>query len=83
MQYMTTTQVTLPEDLLRDIRLQAKREQKDEDEIIRELLRVGLTNKRRQTKVSTGASLLRLAEVEGTGPSDLSTRADDYLYGDK
>jgi hypothetical protein len=73
MQYMIRTQVTLPEELLRDIKLQAKREQKDENYIIQELLRVGLTNKRRQAKESTGASLLRLAEIEGTGPSDLST----------
>ena len=31
---------------------------------------------------STGASLLRLAAIGGKGPADLSTRVDDYLYGE-
>ena len=31
---------------------------------------------------STGASLLRLAGIHGKGPADLSTRTDDYLYGE-
>jgi hypothetical protein len=31
---------------------------------------------------STGASLLRLAAIGGKGPSDLSTRVDDDLYGE-
>jgi hypothetical protein len=31
---------------------------------------------------STGASLLRLAAIGGKGPADLSSRVDDYLYGE-
>ena len=31
---------------------------------------------------STGDSLLRLAGIHGKGPADLSTRTDDYLYGE-
>lgn len=31
---------------------------------------------------STGESLLRLARIGGKGPTDLSTRIDDYLYGE-
>jgi len=31
---------------------------------------------------STGDSLLRLAAIGGKGPTDLSTRLDDYLYGE-
>ena len=33
-------------------------------------------------KETTGASLLRLAGIHGEGPADLSTRVDDYLYGE-
>ena len=33
-------------------------------------------------KESTGASLLRLAGIHGKSPADLSTRTDDYLYGE-
>jgi hypothetical protein len=31
---------------------------------------------------STGEALLRLAAIGGKGPADLSTRLDDYLYGE-
>ena len=31
---------------------------------------------------STGESLLRLAGTGGKGPADLSTRIDNYLYGE-
>jgi hypothetical protein len=37
------------------------------------------TNQRQE---STGESLLRLAKIGGKGPADLSTRIDDYLYGE-
>jgi hypothetical protein len=35
-----------------------------------------------QRQESTGESLLRLAGIGGKGPADLSTRLDDYLYGE-
>jgi hypothetical protein len=31
---------------------------------------------------STGDALLRLAAIGGKGPADLSTRIDEYLYGE-
>jgi hypothetical protein len=35
-----------------------------------------------QAQESTGESLLRLAAIGGKGPADLSSRIDDYLYGE-
>lgn len=80
---MIKTQVYLTEEQARDIKLRAKRERKREAEIIRELLTTGLQAARGKHQESTGASLLRLAAIGGTGPADLSSRIDDYLYGDK
>ena len=79
---MIRTQVYLTEEQARDIKLKAKQEQKPQAEVIRELLNNSLhhTTSRRE---STGDSLLRLAAIGGKGPADLSSRVDDYLYGDK
>jgi hypothetical protein len=79
---MIRTQVYLTEEQARDIKLRAKREKKREAEVIRELLSEGLKTKPLKRKESTGESLLRLAEIGGKGPSDLSSRLDDYLYGE-
>ncbi len=79
---MIRTQVYLTEEQARDIKLRAKREKKPEAEVIRDLVSKGL----RQSAIhgeSTGASLLRLAAIGGKGPSDLSSRIDEYLYGDE
>jgi len=46
------------------------------------LVDVGLKNATPTGKESTGESLLRLAAIGGKGPADLSTRIDDYLYGE-
>jgi hypothetical protein len=74
--------VYLTEEQSRDIKLRAKRENKREAEVIRELLSAGLKTPSRKGQESTGESLLRLAAIGGKGPADLSTRVDDYLYGD-
>jgi hypothetical protein len=79
---MIRTQVFLTEEQARDIKLRAKREKKHEAEVIRELLNEGLNTARRRKRESTGESLLRLAAIRGKGPSDLSVRVDDYLYGE-
>ena len=50
--------------------------------MIRELLDLGLRKAFREGHESTGESLLRLAAIGGKGPADLSTRIDDYLYGE-
>jgi hypothetical protein len=62
--------------------LRAKRENKPKSEVIRELLSKGMKKPARKTQESTGESLLRLAAIGGKGPVDLSSRVDDYLYGE-
>jgi len=79
---MIRTQVFLTEDQARDIKLRARRDKKREAEVIRELLSEGLKTAPRQMRESTGESLLRLAAIGGKGPTDLSKRIDDYLYGE-
>lgn len=74
-------------DQARDIELQAKREQRYEAEVIRELIDKGLEASRRVKRETTGEALLRLAklgeELQVKLPADLSTRIDEYLYDDK
>jgi hypothetical protein len=79
---MIRTMVYLTEEQARDIKLKAKREQRHEVEIIRELLSEGLKTSQPKRGESTGESLLRLAGIGGKGPADLSSRIDDYLYGE-
>jgi hypothetical protein len=79
---MIRTMVYITEEQAQDIKLRAKRENKREAEVIRELLREGMKTSTTNVQESTGASLLRLAAIGGKGPSDLSTRVDDYLYGE-
>ncbi len=79
---MIRTQVYLTDEQARDIKLRAKRENKHEAEVIRELLSEGMKKAAGKTQESTGESLLRLAAIGGKGPADLSSRVDDYLYGE-
>ena len=79
---MIRTQVYLTEDQARDIKLRARRENKHEAEVIRELLNEGMKKSASKAQESTGESLLRLAAIRGKGPADLSSRVDDYLYGE-
>lgn len=74
--------MTITEEQVRDIKLRAKREKKREAEVIRELLSEGLKIKSLGKRESTGESLLRLAKIGGKAPADLSSRIDDYLYGE-
>jgi hypothetical protein len=60
----------------------SKRQNKPEAEVIRELVNEGLQSSRNTGQESTGASLLRLAGIHGKAPADLSTRIDEYLYGE-
>jgi hypothetical protein len=84
---MIRTQVYLTEEQARDIKVRAKRERRREADVIRDLLergRLTTTGKRHET---TGAALLGLAalgkQLGLTGPTDLSTNHDDYLYGEE
>ncbi len=84
---MIRTQVYITEEQARDIKLKAKRENKREAEVIRALLHTGLDASRRTHQETTGEALLRLARLGETlkvkAPTDLSSRIDDYLYGDE
>ena len=79
---MIRTQVYLTEEQARDIKLKAKRENKREAEVIRELLSNSLKTIPSERHESTGESLLRLAAIGGKGSADLSARIDNYLYGE-
>ena len=84
---MIRTQVYLTEEQARDIKLQARRESKREAEVIRDLLNRGLNASQSASRETTGEALLRLAklgeELQVKAPADLSSRIDEYLYGDK
>ena len=80
---MIRAQVYLTEEQLQDIKLRAKRQHKAESVVIRELVSEGLRTTPPARQESTGDSLLRLAAIGGKGPTDLSTRIDDYLYGEE
>jgi metal-responsive CopG/Arc/MetJ family transcriptional regulator len=74
---MIRTQVYLPENIYQSITLVAKQEEKSAAEIIRELLTVGLAQKRKQT---IGQALLKLTHVKAHAPEDTSMKIDEYLY---
>ena len=84
---MIRTKVYITEDQARNIKLKAKRENKHEAEVIRDLLSTGLDASRRTHQETTGEALLRLArlgeKLKVKAPADLSSRIDDYLYGDE
>jgi hypothetical protein len=84
---MIRTQVYLTEEQARDIKLRAKREDKHEAEVIRELLNNALDASRKINRGTTGEALLRLAKLgeklRVKASPDLSARIDDILYGDE
>jgi hypothetical protein len=84
---MIRTMVYLTEEQARDIKLQAKREQRHEAEVIRDLVGKGLNATRSIQRETTGEALLRLAklgeELQVKAPTDLSARIDEYLYDEK
>ena len=84
---MIRTQVYLTEEQSRDIKLRAKREDKHEAEVIRELLSNALSATRNTGAETTGEALLRLAKLgeklQVKAQPDLSARIDDILYGDE
>jgi hypothetical protein len=84
---MIRTTVYLTEEQARDIKLKAKREQRHEAEVIRELLNAGLKTPPRQGRESTGDALLRLArlgeKLQVKLPPDTSSRIDEILYDEQ
>jgi hypothetical protein len=83
MTQMIRKQIYLTRELDQHIHVLSQKENKSEAEVIRELLETGL---KKQPPMSTGEALLGLAHLGEqlgiAGPSDLSTRHDDYLYGE-
>jgi SRSO17 transposase len=84
---MIRTQVYLTEDQARDIKLRAKRQNKPEAEVIRELVNIGFQASQSAGGESTGDALLRLAKLgeklQLKSSPDLSSRIDDILYGNE
>jgi hypothetical protein len=87
MDYMIRTQVYLTEEQARDIKVRAQRERRREADVLRDMLERGRLTSTGKRQESTGEALLRLVslgkELSLSGPTDLSTNHDDYLYGDK
>jgi hypothetical protein len=79
---MIRKMIHLTEEQQVDIKLRAMREDRPEAVVIRDLISAGQKALPSQGQESTGDSLLRLANIRGKGPADLSTRTDDYLYGE-
>jgi hypothetical protein len=84
---MIRTHIYITSEQAQDIKLRAKREKRRESDIARELLDRGRMVTQGKTQESLGEALLRLAQIGKklrlSGPTDLSTNHDDYLYGDK
>ncbi len=72
--------INITEEQERDIKLKAKRENKYEAEVIRELLSEGMKKSTGKAQESTGDSLLRLAAIGGKGPADQCLRQVLYDY---
>jgi hypothetical protein len=84
---MIRTQVYLTEEQVQAIKLRSRHERKPEAEVIREVVQNGLAVSQGAKKQTTGEALLELVALGKkyniSGPTDLSTNHDDYLYGDK
>ncbi|GHE08539.1 ribbon-helix-helix domain-containing protein [Streptomyces alanosinicus] len=83
--HMVRTQIYLPRSLYDRIQLRAEREHTSMGQVIRELLEDKVFH--RKPRETAGDALLRLAKLGEKlrfhGPADLSTRLDDYLYGEQ
>jgi len=86
MTQMIRKHVLLPLPLDERIKLVARKDQKSEAALIREMLETGLQTKHQHTG-SVGQALRGIAEIGkeagATGPTDLSQNIDKYLYKDE
>ena len=84
---MIRTHLYITVEQARDIKLRAKRERRRKSDVARDLLERGRFVSQGRRQESVGEALLRLAQLgkkfRMTGPKDLSTKLDDYLYGDE
>ena len=78
---MLRTQVYLEKQQKERIRSLARRKQQPEAQLIRELIDLGLAHTQGELP-TLGETLGPLLALHGKGPTDLSTRHDDYLYGE-
>jgi hypothetical protein len=76
---MIHAELDLPSDVYKDIERIAKASKRQPGQIMRDLITHAIKEKRRPTPRGLGA----LADLGIKGPSDLSSRLDDYLYGDE
>jgi predicted transcriptional regulator len=81
---MIRKQIYIPKDLDQQLAVAAKQASKSETQIIREALAERFSQR---STMTTGEALLGLAKLGEklgiSGPTDLSERHDDYLYGDE
>jgi hypothetical protein len=80
---MIRTQVYLTEEQALHIKALARRERRKQAEVIRELVDKGLTTSIARKHTTTSEFLAGIEALNLSGPTDLSTNHDDYLYGDK
>lgn len=81
--HMIRTQIYLPEELYQEVDLVAQRQKKPKAQIIREVLKEGLT--KMNQKETIGEALGKLIAIgqkytPKNAPTDLSINHDKYLY---
>jgi len=84
---MIRAQVYLTEEQARAIDIRALQERRPKAQVLRELVDRGLALPDKGQQQTVGEGLRGLAalgeKLHMTGPTDLSTNHDDYLYGNK
>jgi hypothetical protein len=84
---MIRTHIYLTEEQARAIKIKSLRENRPKAAVMRDIVDRGLQADTILPSKTAGQALLELAELGKrlgmTGPTDLSTNHDDYLYGDK
>jgi hypothetical protein len=76
---MIQKQISLPEELNHQIRERAKLLRESKEQVIRDLLSIGLTTSKPWR--NGGEALLSLGKLNIKGPADLAKRHDDeYLH---
>ena len=78
---MIRRQIYLPKSLYHQLQLTAQQRNQSVSEMVRELLETALSQQLANRR-SAGESLLGLSKIGGRGPTDLSEKLDDYLYGE-
>ena len=80
---MIRTQVYLTDEQVKYIRERARTERRRQADVIRELLERGRLTSQAKALRSLDDFLVSLEALNLSGPTNLSTTLDDYLYGDK